>query len=160
MDATSATAGNTGGNIGLLMNNSNPAGLINGTTPIAMGVGVAHLLVGRIDWNASGFETVSMWVDPTDVTSEGAAGAVYASTSAFELTAITGVRPFVGNPATVGGNPVPAVSANYDEFRLGGTWASVTSLGVPAAVPEPTTIALAGLGAIGWALAWRRRNSR
>jgi len=152
-----ATAGNTAGNIGMLMNNSNPAGLIQSGSPIAMGIGVTHLLVGRIDWNASGSETVSLWVDPTDVTTEAVAGAIYASTSAFELTAITAVRPFAGNGTTIGGNPVTAVTANFDEFRLGGTWESVTSLGVPA--PEPTTGVLAALG-LGLALARRRRPSR
>jgi len=152
-----ATAGNSAGNIALLMNNSNPAGLIQSGSPIAMGIGVTHLMVGRIDWNASGFETVSLWVDPTDVTTEAAAGTIYASTSAFELTAITGVRPFAGNAATVGGNPVAGVSANFDEFRLGGTWASVTSL--PVVVPEPTTGVMAALG-FGLALVLRRRQSR
>ena len=146
------TAGNSGGNITMLMNNSNPAGLLTPGNPIAMGVGQTHLLIGRIDWNSAGFETVSLWVDPTDVTSEATAGATYLSTSAFELTAITGVRPFVGNNAT----GFPAVSANFDEFRLGGTWESVTSLAV---VPEPTTGAFLGLGAVSL-LALRRRLTR
>ena len=147
-------AGNSGGNIAMLMNNQNPAGLIQNTTsPIAMGVGLTHLLIGRIDWNATGFETVTLWVDPTDATSEGAAGATYLSTSAFELTAITGVRPFVGNTAA----GFPAVSANFDEFRLGGTWESVTSLAV---VPEPASGALLGLGAMSLILALRRQRSR
>jgi hypothetical protein len=150
-----ATAGNSGGNIALLMNNSNPAGLIQGANPIAMGVGITHLLIGRIDWNSSGFETVTLWVDPTDVTSEGVAGAAYASTSAFELTGITAVRPFVGNGATVGGVAVPGVSANFDEFRLGGSWESVTSLAV---VPEPTSAVLVGLGAMSLAFALRRQK--
>ena len=152
-----ATAGNTAGNIGMLMNNSNPAGLIQSGTPIAMGIGVTHLLVGRIDWNASGFETVSLWVDPTDVTTEAAAGSIYVSTSSFELTGITGVRPFAGNAATVGGGPVPGVSANFDEFRIGGTWESVTSL--PVTVPEPATGVMAALG-FGLALVLRRRQGR
>lgn len=40
-----------------------------------------------------------------------------------------------------------------DEFRLGTTWASVTT-----AIPEPSThAAFAGLAALGWAL-WRRRR--
>jgi hypothetical protein len=151
-----ATAGNSGGNIALLMNNSNPAGLIQGANPIAMGVGITHLLIGRIDWNSSGFETVTLWVDPTDVTSEGLAGAAYASTGAFELNAITAVRPFVGNNATVGGVAVLGASANFDEFRLGGTWGSVTSLAV---VPEPTSATLLGLGALSL-LALRRRIGR
>ena len=151
-----ATAGNSGGNIALLMNNLNPTGLIQGANPIAMGVGITHLLIGRIDWNATGFETVTLWVDPTDVTTEGAAGAAYASTSAFELTGINAVRPFVGNNATVGGGPVTGISANFDEFRLGGSWESVTSLAV---VPEPTSAALLGLGGVSL-LALRRRFIR
>src|ERR1043166_253654 len=70
-----AAAGNTAGNIGLLMNNSNPGGLVQNTVnPIAMGVGVTHLTIGRIDWNPAGFETVTLWVDPTNVTSEAAGG--------------------------------------------------------------------------------------
>ena len=152
-----ATAGNTAGNIGLLMNNSNPGGLVQSGTPIAMGIGITHLIIGRIDWNPGGFETVSLWVDPSDVTTEAAAGTIYASTSAFELTAITGVRPFVGASATVGGNTVPGISANFDEFRIGGTWESVTSL---TPVPEPTIGALAALG-FGLALVlWRPRQRR
>jgi len=143
------TAGNSGGNITMLMNNNNPAGLLTPGSPIAMGVGLTHLLIGRIDWNAAGNETVTLWVDPSNVTSEGAAGAAYLATAGFELTALTAVRPFVGNNAT----GFPAVSANFDEFRLGGTWESVTSLTV---VPEPTS-ALLGLGGFSL-LALRRRK--
>ena len=144
------TAGNSGGNITMLMNNSNPGGLLTAANPIAMGIGQTHLLIGRIDWNSTGNETVTLWVDPSNVTSEGAAGAFYLSTSGFELTAITGVRPFVGNNAT----GFPAVSANFDEFRLGGSWESVTSLAV---VPEPTSAVLLGVGALSL-FALRRRN--
>lgn len=149
-----ATAGNSGGNITMLMNNSNPGGLLTPSSPIAMGIGQTHLLIGRIDWNASGNETVTLWVDPGNVTSEGAAGSAYLSTSGFELTALTAVRPFVGNSASVGGNTVPGASANFDEFRLGGTWESVTSL----VVPEPTSAVLLGLGAASVLAFGRRRN--
>jgi hypothetical protein len=149
-----AAAGGSAGNIAMIMNNSNPNGIIQNTTsPIAMGVGITHLLIGRVDWNPSGFETVSMWVDPTDVTTQASAGATYVSTSAFELGLITHVRPFVGNTA----GTITAVSANYDEFRIGGTWESVTSL--PVAVPEPATFLLAGVGAIGLIAAGRRQKN-
>ncbi len=144
-------SGNSGGNIALLMNNQNPAGLIqNATTPIAMGVGVTHLIVGRIDWNGSGNETVSLWVDPTDVTTEALAGATYVSTSGFELTALTAIRPFVGNTSGAFG----AVSANFDEIRLGGSWESVTS---PTVVPEPS---IAALGAVAGLLLCFVRNRK
>ncbi|HYO26558.1 MAG TPA: hypothetical protein VEQ85_16575 [Lacipirellulaceae bacterium] len=151
-----AAAGNSGGNLALYMNNSNPAGIVNSANPIAMGNGVTHLVLGKIEWNAAGFETVSMWVDPTDVTTEVAAGPVYASTSAFELTAITGVRPFVGNTVAAGANnpALPAVSANFDEIRIGGTWASVTSEAV--AIPEPSA---ALLMVAGWLAGARRRRA-
>jgi hypothetical protein len=140
--------GNTGGNIGLLMNNMNPAGIVTAASPIAMGMDIVHLVLGRIDWNATGNETVSLWVDPANVTTEAAAGSIYVSTSAFELTAITAIRPFAGNNATITGFNGNAVSANFDEFRMGGTWASVTS---QAVVPEPssTMLALIGLASLG-----------
>jgi hypothetical protein len=145
-----AAAGNSGGNIALYMNNQNPAGIVNSANPIAMGNNVTHLVVGRIDWNAAGNETVSIWVDPTDVTTEAAAGTVYASTNGFELTNLTRIRPFVGN--TAGG--FNGVSANFDEFRLGGTWESVTSQAI--VVPEPG-VGLLGMGVAGM-LAGRRRR--
>jgi hypothetical protein len=127
-----AGGGSTGGNFGLLMNNSNPGGLLQTTgTPIAMGTGVTHLVVLRIDWSTSGFETVNLWVDPASVASEAAMGAPYITTNAFELTQITGIRPFVGASAAVptGGPTVPGSSANFDEIRFGGTFQSVTQAG-------------------------------
>ena len=147
-------AGNTGGNIGLLMNNSNPAGLVTSANPIAMGNSITHLIVGRVDWNSAGTnEAVSIWVDPTDVTSELAAGTVYASTTGFNLTGMTAIRPFVGNNS----GTFNAVSANFDEIRLGGTWESVTSQA--ADVPEPATTALLAAGALGLC-GVRRRGTR
>lgn len=146
-----AAANVTNGNLALLMNNSNPAGLIQNPTPIAYGIDVTHLIVGKIIWNASGFETVSIWVDPTDVTTEAAAGAAYLSTSAFELIALTGIRPFVGFT----GSGFASASANFDEFRIGGTWESATSL--PVAVPEPTSVVLFALS--GLALGAFRKQS-
>jgi hypothetical protein len=141
-----ATAGNTGGNIALLFNNTNPAGIVQTAgTPIPYGIDVTHLIIGRVDWNAAGNETVTLWVDPTDVTTEAAAGAFYIQSSGFELAGFTTLRPFVGNAATVGGGPVPGVSADFDEIRVGGSWASVTTAAVPA-IPEPATGLLLAIG--------------
>jgi len=151
-----APAGSSGGNITLLMNNTNPGGLIVPANPIAMGNGITHLVVGRIDWNAAGNETVSIWVDPANVTTEAAAGTIYASSNGFELTNLTRVRPFVG--ANSAGPPAfTAVSGNFDEIRLGGTWESVTSQAVP--VPEPSALVIAAIGVVGL-IAGRRRACR
>ena len=83
-----------------------------------------------------------MWVDPLDVTSEAAAGAPYIITTAFELTSINSVRLFSGNQAAaVGTDPIkPAVSADYDEIRLGGSWDAAIKTTAP--VPEPATLLL------------------
>ena len=151
-----AAAGGTNGNIGMIMNNSNPAGLVNSASPIAMGAGITHLIVGRIDWNPIGNETVAIWVDPTDVTTEALTGTIYASTSGFELTSLTVVRPFAGNTVTT--PSLPAVSGNFDKIRIGGTWESVTSLPV---LPEPGTMALMSMAFAGLAgIRRRERNAR
>ena len=104
-----AAAGNSNGNIALLMNNTNPAGLVQAATPIAMGNGVTHLIVGRVDFNtgpantaASGFnEAISLWVDPTNVTTQAAAGNAYITTNGFDVSGISAVRPFAGNTVAV-----------------------------------------------------------
>ena len=151
-----AAAGNSNGNIALLLNNTNPANLVQATTPIAMGNGITHLIIGRVDWNAgaantaaSGFnEIVTLWVDPTNVTTQAAAGNAYLTTNAFDVSGISAFRPFAGSTVAVGANnpAMPAVSGSFDEIRLGGTWAAVTSAAV---VPEPATFVLAGLGLLG-----------
>jgi hypothetical protein len=143
----------TAGNIGVLFLNNNATGLRQTAgTPIPYGVGVTHLIVGRIDFDFSGVnERLTLWVDPTDVTTEAAAGAFYIQNSEFDLAAITTVRPFSGNTAA-GFN---AISADYDEIRLGGNWASVTTDAVPA-IPEPATGLLLALG--GAALAAMRKK--
>ena len=145
------TAGNvnTQGNFALLFNTTNPTNVVQATTPISYGVDVTHLIIGRVDFNTAGNETVTMWVDPTNVTSEASAGVPYIITNAFELTSINSIRLFSGNQAAaVGTDPIkPAVSADYDEIRVGGTWDAAVRTAAP--VPEPTVLlplaAIAGL---------------
>ena len=161
-----ATAGNSNGTIALLMNNQNPAGLFVPANPVAVGNGITHLVVGRIDWDAGGpnattptltNEVVSLWIDPTNVTTQAAAGAAAVTNSTFNVTGMSAIRPFAGNTATITGANGNAVSGSFDEIRLGGTWASVTSAAV---VPEPATIVLAGLGFAGlFGLARRGRKA-
>ncbi len=133
------------GNICVIFQNQNPSGIRMGANPIPMGVGITHLILGRIDWDAAGNDTFTMWVDPTDVTSEAAAAsALYYNGAEFDIGAITHVRPFMGNLAS---NPTVAGNVgDYDEFRIGGTWESVTSQTV---VPEPASILSGIVGALG-----------
>jgi MYXO-CTERM domain-containing protein len=154
------TAGNamTGGNFGILFNNSQPGGVVTAANPIPYGTGVTHLIVGRIDWNPTGNETVTMWVDPADVSSEAAAGTPYIVSSGFELTSFDSIRLFSGNQAAaVGTDPIkPAVSTDFDEIRVGGTWDGVTTTTV---APEPSS-ALFAMVSVGALAALRRRGRR
>ena len=159
--ATGANSVTTNGNFGLLMNNSNnstttPVGVLNAASPIALGVNQTHLVVGKIEWNVgaanlfgaiAGFnEQVSIWVDPTDVTSEGAMGAAYLTSNLFELTNINTIRLFAGNTAAAAnGNPERvAVSTDFDEIRVAGTFAEA----INATTPEPGGFALLALGGL------------
>ena len=148
-----ATNAMTNGNIGLFFNNTQPTGVVNAANPIAMGAGVTHLIIGRVDWNAAGNETVTVWVDPTDVRTEPATS--YIQTSGFELTSVNSIRLFSGNQAAAVGAPhnhpiKPPVSTDFDEIRLGSTWASV--------IPEPNSLSLAAVGLL--AIARRRRAGK
>jgi len=150
-----ALAGSNG-KVAVIYNNSNPAGIRPST--VDMGTGVTHLIIGRVDWNTSGLlETVTAWVDPTDVTTEAAAlPAQFYTGTEFDLTSMTFLRPFTGNQAA--GPPIAvATIGSYDELRLGGTWESVTSA-IP--VPEPASILSGIFGVLGLgAMASRRRKS-
>jgi len=147
-----ATAGNvnTTGNFALLMNNTNPANVTQSATPINYGNNVTHLVVGRVEFNNGAAnvqnfnDTVTVWIDPTDVTSVAALGTPNLQTSAFELTSFHSIRLFSGNQAAaIDGAPIKvAVSADFDEIRIGATLQDATS------VPEPTTLVLAGIGAM------------
>ncbi len=130
----------TNGNLGLFFNNTQPTGTVNAANPIAYGVDITHLIIGRVDWNSTGNETVTLWVDPLNVTSELAAGTPYITTSAYELTSFNSVRLFSGNQAAaVNNDPIKdPVSADFDEIRIGGTW----SAAITSPVPEPTTLLL------------------
>ena len=142
------------GKICAIYTNSNPAGIR--ASSVDMGTGITHLILGRVDWNTSlALDTVTMWVDPTDVTTEAsAASAQFYTGTEFDLTSFNFVRPFTGNAAVGPPAAVPAVGS-YDELRIGGTWDSVTKTTI---VPEPATLALLSLGGI--VVLGRRRSAR
>lgn len=123
------SSGTTSGNIGLLMNNANPTGVINAVSPIAYGASVPHLVVGRVDFNASGNDTVTLYIDPTDMTSEPATP--YIQTSSFEVAPFNSFRMFAGAAATINGVLNPAPLVEFDEIRIGRSWSDMIAT-VPA----------------------------
>jgi hypothetical protein len=145
----------TNGNLALFFNNNQPTGVVQAANPIAYGVDVTHLVIGKIEWNATGNETVTIWVDPLSVLSEAAAGTPYVSSNGFELTSINSIRLFSGNQANATANmPIkPPVSADFDEIRFGDSWNAAITTNV---VPEPATLLLPIVGAA--LLATRRRK--
>ena len=149
--AVSGAATGSNGNIAFIFNNQNTAAGRREST-VAMGTGIAHLIIGRVDFDPTApaaLETITMWVDPLDVTTEAAAlpGQFYTGKE-FDIGAINYVRPFVGNQATIttpAAGTLPAVNGNYDELRFGSTWAAVTT---QATIPEPGSFALLALGSL------------
>lgn len=100
-----------------------------------------HLFVVKFDLSATAAsDSVTVWLDPTLGAGDPAGGiTVSGQDMAFDRLAIS---DYDGN------------SANWDEIRWGTTFDSVTI----AAVPEPTTFALGGLGLV--SLVLLRRKSK
>jgi hypothetical protein len=94
-------------------------------TPINYGTGVTHLVIGRVDFNASGVnERVRIYIDPAQITDESQL-VPYLDISDFDLGTVSAFRPFAGDAGTLG-----QVTAEFDEIRFGATFSTVT-------VPEP-----------------------
>jgi len=154
---------NTMGNFALLMNNTNPANVVQSATPVNYGTNITHLVVGRVEFdngaaNVQGFnDTITVWIDPTDVTSIAALGTPNLTTNGFELTSFNSIRLFSGNQAAaVDGAPIKvAVSADFDEIRIGSTLLQAITT-----IPEPTSLALAGIGAVFYGCRRCRRLAR
>ena len=105
------------------------------STGVTVQANITYLLVGKIDFSATGNDTVSLWVNPTgsNEANAGAAGATYVNNSNF--TTFTNVQAY---------QSTAAYNMTIDEFRLGTTWADVTP-GLPT--PEPASLGLlAGAG--------------
>jgi hypothetical protein len=106
-------------------------------TPVA---GTTYLFVGKVV-NDGTNSTASLNVYAPGDTVPGTEGAYQATTGSFVSRNLNGLYGFQGQNSAV----------LYDEFRIGDTYADVVT------VPEPTTFALVGLGALG--LAARRRRA-
>jgi len=124
----------------------------------AVTAGVTNLIVGRVTVDSAGFDTLSVWYNPADVTSIGALSTPNHNTTTHEYSTFT---PFMSG-MTIG---MRGTGANFiDSARLayGGTsddnFASVMA---GAAIPEPSSYAaFAGLASLALVALRRRRSAR
>jgi len=123
--------GNSGGNFTL----ETPAGFVNSTT---LRDNATNFFVVKIDYGAAGAGTdvITWFLNPTVGGAEPVS--TMTATGNFNFDDIAFAK-FAGDPWTL------------DEVRMGTSFASVTP------VPEPSTAALAGLAALGFAFTRRRR---
>ena len=133
----------------LQISKSSSAGLPTSATTSALSAGT-HLIVVRYTFDASNPDEFALWLDP------GSLGGSAPTPDLTELggTDLAGISSFWLTKGTVGW--IAAVTDLYfDELRLGTTWAQVT----PTAVPEPSTVALLGVAAMGLITCYRRFRS-
>ena len=99
----------------------------------------------RIDHGVGDVDTAYLWINPSLLLEPSTLTADATTTTNFTFNRI---RPFAGNPSGVN----PAAQGLIDEIRIGDTFFDV------APVPEPSTYALLGMGALAFAFGFRRRK--
>ena len=109
----------------------------------ALTLGQTYFAVLKLESHSATNDVVSAIVYNSSETAPIAEPGSWDKTKSFASTAVLDrLRLWIG----------VAASADFDEIRIGDTWASV-------AVPEPTTGVLMVLGGMGWMLRPSRRNS-
>ena len=110
-------------------------------TGTVLTLGTTYLIVEMLDLDA---KTASLWINPDSSTFGGTAPTAIATLSSITATAIDNVgfkvQAAAGGPYLV------------DNLLIGKTWADVT----PVPAPEPSTLALTGLGLAGLVARFRR----
>jgi len=119
------------------------------TTGAVITASATNLIVGRVTVDSAGFDNVSVWYNPTDVSSIGALGTANYNVTNSEYSTFT---PFMSG-MTIG---IRGTGANFiDSARI--AYGDTSALNFAAVVPEPSTYALLALGLGALVLLRRRR---
>lgn len=107
-----------------------------------------YLAVVRIDFNASGNDTLSLFINPSSFDTEPVTASSSISAASLGFDTIRLATGFTSGSFTT-------AAAAFDEIRIGTSYADV----VPSAIPEPASAAaLLGVAALGAMGAGRRRR--
>jgi len=119
------------------------------TQGAAATAGATNLIVGRVTVDSAGFDNLSVWYNPTNVTSIGVMGAANYDFTTHEYSTFT---PFMSG-MTIG---IRGSTNNFiDSVRI--AYGDTSALNFAAVVPEPSTYALLALG-LGALFFLRRRR--
>jgi hypothetical protein len=107
-------------------------------------------IIAKLSVNSPGNDEISVWVNPSDVSSEAALGTAISITGQDIANSLT---PFLGSRfVTIGAGTARSGATIFDELRL------ATNLGSLVAIPEPS--AFLAFGLIGSAVAATRSARR
>ena len=153
LTSDSAQSASTGVN-GIFLNSSMQLGLSKGASSAAgasmtgaLSLNTTYLVVVGYTFNGTGNE-YDLWLNPTSLGGS-APTADLSYTGGTDMASLSYFFLQQRNNASNAG-----AVFNFDELRIGTSWADVT----PTGVPEPTTFALGGLGLLGLILVRRARR--
>lgn len=113
----------------------------------AISTDTTYFVVARIDFNASGNDTVRLYVNPASLDTEPLTASSTYSTASISFNAIRLSTGFTSGSVTT-------AATAFDEIRIGTSYSDVVS-----AIPEPATASmLVGIAALAAVTAGRRRR--
>lgn len=113
----------------------------------AISTDTTYFVVARIDFNASGNDTVRLYVNPASLETEPLTASSTYSTASISFNAIRLSTGFTSGSITT-------AATAFDEIRIGTSYSDVVS-----AIPEPATASmLVGIAALAAVTAGRRRR--